>query len=142
MLPGSMPQAPVTFAPAASLRKSSRVGWVLAFLFFPYGPFVYLAWLRVVSVMLTFFFLVVSAIVHIGLVSVLAKTNHEAWQGWVNLLLAGALYCLGLLQYIVGERRGIWSRRGQILWRRFGWGLGLFLLAGLLAMIGVFHLKH
>ena len=125
---------------SARPHHGSAVARVIAFLLFPYGPFLYLAWLRQVAWAFAVFLVAVSALVHVGLVSVLAATNHQPWQPWLALLLGTAMYCLGLIQYVLGAKQQLWSPIGLRFWRAGGWFLGIILLASMLVQVVMFHL--
>jgi len=118
----------------------STTGWVVSFLLFPFGPFVYLAWLKVITVRFSVLLLFVSAAVHFGVGSVLAETNREPWQPWLVYLLGGATYLVGMLQFVVGDRKGIWGSRALRYWRSAGWLFGALLTVGVLVQVAVFHL--
>lgn len=81
-----------------------------------------------------------SAAVFMGLMSVLVKTNGQTIQDWVVLLLNVIFCCLGMYQYFIGERQGIWSPAGKRLWRGSGWFMGVTSVLGILAQAAAFHL--
>jgi fucose 4-O-acetylase-like acetyltransferase len=123
----------------ANVAKSpgSTVGWVVAFLFFPYGPFIYLARLKVVGVWFAVALAVISAAINFGMVSVLANTNDESWQHWLVLLLMAMGYSLGLLQFALGERKRIWGPKAMHNWRVAGWFFGILLFLDVVVQVAL-----
>ena len=118
--------------------RGDALGWILSFLFFPYGPFVYLAVLRAISAPLAGGLLLATLAIRAGLVTALALTNSQAWQPWLVLLLYSALIAIGAIQYLLGKREGVWSRLGGILWMC----AAILLTGALLAGAGImFHLR-
>ena len=81
--------AVLPYEPVAD-RPGTAAGWAVALLFFPYGPFVYLAKLRALSTGRAVAFVAVSLAVNLGVVSVLIDTTAEPEQRWPVLTLAGA----------------------------------------------------
>ena len=117
----------------------SKAGWIISFVLFPYGPFVYLAKLKVVTMTFAVTSVIASAIIHPGMVSVLAKTNDEVWQHWLVLLMGIGLYLLGTIQYAAGQRKQIWSEQGQKNWKLAGWFFGCVILFAVLGQMLTFH---
>ena len=115
--------------------------WILSFLLFPYGPFLYLARLKVITWWFAGFSIFLTVVVSIGTATVLGRTNEEPWQQWVVLLLGVGFYLLGMLQYSCGCRKGIWSPRALRLWRLMGWIWGVMLLINWLSQILLFHVQ-
>lgn len=119
---------------------SSGFLWCIAFILFPYGPFIYMTWLGALKWPLTVVMLLVCGVVHLGTLSLLSQTNDQPWQPWLVLVFAGGMYCLGMLQFICGERHRLWSQTGRGYWRFFGWFFGVMLLLQLAALITMFHI--
>ena len=115
-----------------SVGGSSTLGWVVSFVLFPFGPFVYLAVLRVITVRVSILLLLIAALVHFGMISILIETNEEPWQPWLVLLLGAAMYLLGTLQFLAGDRKGTWGPKALRHWRSAGWVFGMLLALGLL----------
>jgi glucan phosphoethanolaminetransferase (alkaline phosphatase superfamily) len=120
--------------------RGTTAGWIIAFLLFPYGPFIYLAKLKVITKGFACFAVLASAVVH-SMVSVLVKTNGSPWQHWLVLLMGVAFYLLGALQFMAGERKNIWSDKARKDWRLAGWFCGCVLIVSLLVQILVFHMS-
>lgn len=123
-----------------SVGGSSTLGWVVSFVLFPFGPFVYLAVLRVITVRFSILLLLIAALVHFGMISILIETNEEPWQPWLVLLLGAAMYLLGTLQFLAGDRKGTWGPKALRHWRSAGWVFGMLLALGLLLQVVSFHI--
>jgi hypothetical protein len=119
----------------------STTGWIISFLLFPYGPFIYLARLKVITQGFACIAVLASAVVHVGMVSVLAKTNQQPWQHWLVLLMGIGFYLLGTLQFMAGEGKHIWSDKARKDWRLAGWFFGCVLVLYLLVQILMFHIS-
>jgi hypothetical protein len=140
--PVSSPSIPLDYlrVPVDDEGNGSPIIWFLAFLFFPYGPFLYLARLRAMSWTLAIFFVLASLVVIDGTVSVLIKARGQSLEMWLVLVLNLSVYCFGLFQYIIGVRHNIWSRLGRRLWLAAAWFIGSILLIDLLTHIIQFNL--
>jgi hypothetical protein len=124
---------------AEAQLTESTTGWTISFLLFPYGPFIYMAKLKVITKGFACIVVLASVVLQVGMVSVLAKTNEQPWQHWLVLLMGVGFYLLGTLQFIAGERKNIWSDKARKDWRLAGWFCGCFLLLALLTQILLFH---
>jgi hypothetical protein len=118
------------------------LGWFIAFVLSPYGPFAALWWLGAIPLPALIVYLLAGAAVHIGMVSVLARTNHEPYQIWLVLLLASGIWALASLVFTIGVTHQIWTRRALAIWRVAAWLFGIMLLLDLLLAIAVFHLRR
>lgn len=119
-------------AEAGQFRShGSLIGWVVAYVFFPWGPFVYLGWLRVMSAKTAAFFAIVSAATHWSMIWTLGKTNEVPWQPWLVMVMAVSLYVFGMFQFIAGQRVRFWSAAAMKSWRIAGWFFGVMLLWGM-----------
>ena len=124
-------------------RRTGRpFGWILAFLAFPYGPFIYLCRLGALKWPLLAAAIIIAAFVQVGLVSVLGETNHEPWQPWLVLLLGAAMYFAATVQFLIGRHHEVWSVVGLRIWRFFAWMFGVFLLINLGLQVALFHLLN
>jgi hypothetical protein len=111
------------YAPVA-VRKGSPIVWTIAFLCFPFGPFIYLAYLGAIGLPRAIVLMVAAAFI-------LNVEMPIPWWGigdenraWLRQILAGTCYCCGMLQYMAGERHGIWSAWGRRLWIIAAWAVG------------------
>jgi hypothetical protein len=132
----------VASSASAGRRALGPLGWFIAFVLFPYGPFAALWWLGAISIPALIVYFLAGAAVQIGMVSVLAQTNHEPYQIWLVLLFASAMWGLASLVFTIGATHQIWTRRALLIWRIAGWLFGVMLLIDLLLAISVFHLRR
>lgn len=124
--------------PGGFRSRGSLIGWVVAYVFFPWGPFVYMAWLRAMSWRSAAFFAMVSACTHWAMIWTLSKTNSVSWQPWLGLVLGASFYIFGLFQFIAGQRVQFWNGAAMTCWRIAGWFFGialLWMLGMLIAMV-------
>jgi hypothetical protein len=126
---------------AAGETSGSTLGWIVSLVLFPYGPTVYLARLKAIPWGHAVFLLLACVLLHVGLGTVLAKTNEDrSLQPWLVLILGGGYYLLGMVHYTAGALKGIWSAQADRLWRFFGWLFGVLLFLYLLVQIVWFHI--
>jgi len=78
--------------------------------------------------------------VHVGLVSVLARTNNDPLQFFIVLLLATSIYLIVSWQYCVGRCALLWSQEAERQWRGAAWFFGAALAVGLGVGIVSFHM--
>ena len=129
---------PVNLDYAVRAPRGTLVGWLIAYVLFPYGPFVYLAVLRAISLPVMAGLLVAAAIVHVGLVGLLALTNAKPWQPWLSVVLLAGFGLIAWVQYHVGRREGVWSRAGRLIWACVGM-LFVIAIVGVAALLLYFR---
>lgn len=122
------------------VRSPSKTIWILAYLISPALPFLCLRYARAIEPVETFFGIIVALASHIGLVTVLSKTNGSPLQIFIVLLMAVSIYVVVLWQFLAGQRVGLWSESAQKQWRRAGRFFGGFLVVVLILAICSFHL--
>jgi hypothetical protein len=139
--PNRPPVAVLDYAPVVK-GKGSPVGWILAFVCYPFGTIVYLACLGALGWARASSLIAVAALVFAVLVPVAA---HDAqWDEkphWALHVMLLTLYCLGTLQYIAGERFGVWSAQGRQLWHAAACFAGLMFLFSLLDIWAAYNLN-
>ena len=111
-LPPVTPQTPEP-TPLPPTTPGSSAGWVIAFLFFPVGTAIYMRYLRIVSRWLSIllFLLSLAAFYAINVVTTF----------WPLLAVCLLFYAMGVVQFILGQRKRIWSPRALRLWKSLAW---------------------
>lgn len=120
-------------------RQPSSSTWILAYLVSPALPFLCLLYARAIHVRECIGGIFASLIVHIGLMSVLAKTKGQPLQGFIVLLLMAGLYAVVFWQYLLGHRAGLWSAKAENLWGSAGRIFAALITVALMLAIIRFH---
>jgi hypothetical protein len=118
----------------------SKTAWIIGFLLFPYGPFVCLRLAGIISTLEAALGLILSAVVHAGLISVLTQTNGERLQVFIDLLVGASMFVLGFWIFCAGQKRAYWSANALRQWRFAARFFGGLLGVGLVLNILSFHL--
>ena len=84
--------------------------------------------------------IIVALLVHVGLVSVLAKTNGNSLQLFIILQLGLSLHNIYLWQFVRGRKAGLWSATVLKIWSFAGYFSAAWLMLGLMIAIASFHL--
>ncbi len=104
---------------------------VVGIVFFPMGMFICLALAKAMRWWLAILLVVLSLAVFGGLRVIANVTEDPGGLAWF-------LLAVGLYQYRIGERHGLWGRVARTAWKTFGW-IGL-IFAVLVALTGYFDL--
>lgn len=128
-------------APNAASRRLPKAAWVVAYLVSPAAPFICLRVERAVSTVHCLFGILAALMVHVGLVSVLVRTNGNPLQFFVVLLLGVSLYLVVAWQYFLGRSASLWSPEAERQWRLAGRLFGVALVVALGLGIVSFHLE-
>ncbi len=126
---------PVTRSPAIGL-------WVLAYFLSPGLAFICLRVGRAIGTVECILGVVAGLIAHIGLVTVLSKTNGEPLQIFITLLMGVSLFTVVTWQYLAGARSDFWSEKAKSQWRIAGRFFGALIGIGIALNIIAFHLTH
>lgn len=126
--------------PVSARSTVPKAVWIVCYLVSPAFPFILLRVSRAISMLECVFGVLCSLLVHLGLIGVLARTDGQPLQVFVNLLMGVCLYLLVLWQYLAGHRAGLWSGQAEKNWRKAGKFFGAFLAVGLFLALLVFHL--
>ena len=125
------------------LKRSPKTGWwVLAYLLSPGLPFVCLRVGRAIGTIECILGVLAGLIAHVGLVSVLAKTNGEPLQIFITLLMGVSIFTVVMWLYLAGQRAGFWSESAKKQWRLAGRFFGALIGIAIALNILAFHLKN
>lgn len=121
--------AALDYAAEARLHgRGNPVLWTIAFLFFPIGPFIYLAVLGALRWPTAILLAIASAIIHNGTVFILSRTNGASWQPLLTTALVLFDFGIGRLQFKIGDCHSVWSWQGKRLWRGAAWIVGALIV--------------
>jgi len=121
-----------------SLRHVPTWAWVLGALFYPEGIFICLGVARAIR----WWAAALLTLASLGYVLLFAKCvstpTPNAEGSFISLGYVFYMGCVGLLQYVIGQRRGLWTRGGRWVWQLGGYFL--MALAALGTLNALLHL--
>ena len=123
-------------------KQLPRTIWILAYLISPAATFICLRIERAVSTLECILGVIITLVVHIGLISVLGNTNRDPLQLFIELLLGASLYLIVMWQYLAGHQCSLWSKEAERQWRIAGRFFGAILFIGVAFAILGFHLRR
>ena len=132
--PSETPAEPTgRILPGRNVPQWIRVAiWVVGIVLFPMGIFICLALAKAMRWWLAILLVVLSLAVYGGLHASAVVTHDSSGAAWFWL-------AVGLFQYRIGERHGLWGRVARTAWKTFGWiGLIFAVLASLTGYLDLF----
>ena len=114
--------------------------WTILYLFFPSSVFILMRIVKAISTLECICGIIAGSVAHIGLVSVLGKTNDSPLQMFIELLLVMSYYLIFIWLYWAGLRGNVWTEKAKKSWKFGGWFFGIFIFVSLVVIIFNFHM--